>query len=88
MGVRTCPVNDRSPDASEQASVSRLILGWDTNVRLSLCLIQRLYFELSFSRPALSSTHSYLKPQEAHRHRVTKTALMMLRPTGMLLPAP
>jgi len=48
--------------------VSRSILGRDTNVRLSLCLVQRLYLALSFSRPALSSTHSSLKPQEANRY--------------------
>jgi hypothetical protein len=68
--------------------VSRSILGRVTNVRLSLCLVQRLYLAFSFCRPALSSTHSSLKPQEAHTYLVTRTALKMLRPTGMLLPDP
>ena len=53
-------------------------------MRLSLCLVHRLYLALSFPRPALSSTHSSLKPQAAHRYLVTRTALKMLLPTWML----
>ena len=59
--------------------------GRDTNVRLSLCLVQRLYLALRFCRPALSSTRSSLKPQEAPTYLVTRAALKVLRPTGMLL---
>ena len=63
---------------ADKPAVRRTILGRDTNVRLSLCLVQRLSFALSFSRPALSSTHSSLKPQVAHRYLGTRTALKLL----------
>ena len=50
--------------------------------------VQPLYLACTFSRSALLSTHSSLKPQEAHRYLVTRTALKMLTPTEMLLPTP
>src|ERR1035437_5280389 len=82
------PEASSAPSRHDVPAVQQTILGRDTNVRLSLCLVQRLYLALSFSRAALSSTHSSLKPQEAHRYLVTRTALKLLQPTGMLLPAP
>jgi hypothetical protein len=82
------PIDHRSITRRFRAGPGVEVDPWGGHVRLSLSLVQRLYLALSFCRPALSSTHSSLKPQEAHRYLVTRTALKMLRPTGMLLPAP
>jgi hypothetical protein len=56
--------------------------------RAGCAAVQPLYLARSFSRPALSSTHSSLKPQDAHRYLVTRTELKRVAPTVMLLPDP
>jgi hypothetical protein len=56
------------------------ILGRDRNVRLSLCLVQRMYLALSFPRAALSSTHSSLTgPLRASPGRLRRTFLPLGR---------
>ena len=70
----------------------RGILARDTTVQLSLvqcslCLVPMFCMRRSdFSRPALSSTHASPKQHEARRSMVTRTALKLIQPTGMLLP--